>query len=209
MRSEKTYVKLVFPVLCFFALIIVCGCGSKNVASTGTEGAIWGHLDFQNDSTVIVRGNSREWKVLPDKDGNFFVQVPAGSYQVLLKSADDKLSLINNRLVVEDKLTVRLLDITLVPIPSVTSVSVPFVTEDTAIIEWETDIESDGRVEYGHDQLYGYSSYADSDLKKNHRIQLNSLQSGTNYHFRIVASRHLLDIAQSISKDFSFTTEQP
>jgi hypothetical protein len=89
----------------------------------------------------------------------------------------------------------------------VLSVAVPLVYDTSAVIEWETDIESDGFVEFGTSELYGYSSYGGSELKTRHRVQLYNLLPATTYHFRINASRYSLESARSLSRDFTFTTE--
>ena len=109
-------------------------------------------------------------------------------------------------LIIESGKTISLVDADLVPIPLVTSVSASVVNADSAILEWETDIESDGYVEYGINELYGTYSYVTDQQTIMHRVQLMGLQSNTTYHFRIVASRHNIEASQSISKDYVFTT---
>jgi hypothetical protein len=140
-------------------------------------------------------------------DGTFASVLPSGVYDLVLKTPDGQITLVRTELTIEDNLTISLLDTSLIPIPRVTSVSVPSVGADRAVIEWLTDIDSDGRVDYGTDPLYGQQTFTDTGLKRRHSRQLFGLRPATTYHFRIVAGRHGLDQVQHISKNYTFTTE--
>ena len=81
------------------------------------------------------------------------------------------------------------------------------ISEDEAIISWETDKESTTNIYYGIDETYGEISpdpldpIADSML---HNINLTNLTPLTTYHFQIYS----LDFSgnEAYSKNYTFTT---
>ena len=193
----------------FVAMIITAiGCQSSNPASSQNNmGTISGNLPAIKGAKLLAISETEEISIPLQDDGKFISQLPAGNYKLLMQTLDGKLTLIKRSVEIENNLSVSVLDISLIPIPRVVSVKVPLTYSKSAIIEWETDIESDGTVEYGTNELYGYSAGTEAELKTNHRIQLYNLLPSTTYHFRIKASRHNLESAQSISNDYVFTTE--
>lgn len=194
--------------LLFVALSLIPGCGNRMQTGSEETSLVQGRLPvFQVGDQILLKNDLRTIELPVDSNGAFAGQVLPGTYQALVRSPSGSLKLINQSLTVEDNLTINLLDASLVPIPRVISVSVPLVYEDSAVIEWETDIDSDGRIDYGVDAGYGYSTFTDPELKTRHRIQLNSLNPATSYHFRVVASRHSLESVQTFSRDYVFVTE--
>lgn len=189
-----------------FAVAFLPGCLNSS-SEEKEQGTITGTLAVAKSSQLVaVCGENRV--VIPvDSEGSFAARLAPGVYQLLLQSSDGQLTLIRKAVEVDNNMTVTVVDTDMVPMPQVVSVSVPLVYSTSAVIEWETGIESDGYVEYGSDELYGYASYATTELKKRHRMQLFSLLPATTYHFRVVASRHNLDSTRTWSRDFSFTTE--
>ncbi|MGM0598213.1 MAG: fibronectin type III domain-containing protein [Candidatus Rifleibacteriota bacterium] len=186
--------------------ILLSGC----LTSSRTDienGTLAGKLPHLTDSNLIVMNDKEKIPVKTDAEGNFVASLRPGRYQLMFQSSDGNLELIQSDIQIENNLTFRVTDVKLIPAPNVVSVSVPLLYDTSAVIEWETDIESDGHVEYGTSELYGYSSYAETELKKKHRIQLYELLPDTTYHFRIAASRYNLDSTRSFSRDFAFTTE--
>jgi len=208
MKTKARISNSFYLMLFMFLLSSLCGCQSDTgPAAVESSGLLVGQVPYSEGARIVVRKDREELSLPIDQDGKYSVNLKPGVYQVLMKTADGSILLIDKSIVIEDNLTISLLDVSLVPIPSVISVSVPLVYHDSAVIEWETDIESDGSIEYGIDALYGYSTYTDTELKKKHRIQLNSLRPGVSYHFRIISSRHCLESVQTFSKDYVFTTE--
>lgn len=199
---------------CIVFLLLLQGCGvgsrsgvSPSAAVTSGTGTIVGQVAPVPGASIVLRGANGDREVVLDAQGRFSANVTAGTYQVLLKTSDGKLELVKRSLTVEDNLTVSVVDVSMVPMPRVTAVSVPLIYRDSAVVEWETDIESDGRIDYGIDAGYGYSSFTDTELKTKHRVQIYGLSAQTTYHFRVVASRHGLETIQSFSSDYSFVTE--
>ena len=82
------------------------------------------------------------------------------------------------------------IDTPLMQIPLLQSVEVSLINSDSAVVSWETNVESDGYVEYGNNELYGMSSYVSTTMTKQHRIQLQNLQPTTTYYFRIISSQY-------------------
>lgn len=183
------------------------GCLSDSNPSSSSEGILTGKLTQAIGNILVAVKDDQRIEIPVNSDGSFQAQLTPGRYALLMKTLDGKITLIKQSLSIENNLTFTVLNADLIPIPQAISVNVPLVYKDSVIIEWETNIEADGRVDYGKNELYGFSSYTDSELKIKHRVQLFNLQAGTTYHFRIVSSRYSLESTQSMSKDFEFTTE--
>ncbi len=189
---------------------MMSGCGGTGATGGGndTSGLLTGRVPVLSGSVVLIRGaDGATQEVAVDTEGRYTASLRPGAYSVLLKTTDGKLTLVSQSVSIEDNMTVSLLDVSLVPLPQVVSVSVPLVEHNSAMIEWISDIDADGRIEYGTDARYGYTTYTDTELKTRHRVQLHDLRPDTAYHFRIVASRYGLEAAETYSKDYMFTTE--
>jgi len=182
------------------------GCLSSH-GNDDSAGVLSGRFSAAANSQILAKSDSAEIVIPVDSEGRFSARVASGIYSLHMQTSDGSITLIRRGVQVDNNMTVSILDTDIVPIPQITSVSVPLVYSTSAIIEWETDIESDGYVEFGNNELYGYSSYATTELKTRHRIQLYSLLPATTYHFRVVASRYNLESTRSISRNYTFSTE--
>lgn len=83
-------------------------------------------------------------------------------------------------------------------------------TDDTAIIEWSTNEQSDSIIRYGLATSTWENSNSEigsSNMTKNHRITLINLKDSTTYYFR-VASRDIQGNGPLVSNEQSFTTDQ-
>ena len=201
-KSLKSLVLTIVLTLTF----LLSGC--LNNSQTNIEnGTLTGSLPLLTNSNLVAMTDNEKVPIKTDSEGNFIASLKPGRYKLMFQSNDGDLELIQSDIQIENNLTFRVTDVKLIPAPKVVSVSVPLLYDTSAVIEWETNIESDGLVEYGTNELYGYSSYAETDLKKKHRIQLYELLPDTTYHFRIAASRYNLESTRTYSKDFAFTTE--
>lgn len=203
--GRKTYI---FSVL-FLGLLLLSmlqGCLATRKSET-QYGSISGSLSVAKSGNLLAVCEDKQVLIPVDGSGHFSARLEPGVYQLSLQASDGTLTLFKKAVQIENNMSVTVVDTDMVPIPHVMSVSVPLVYSTSAIIEWETDIESDGYIEFGSNELYGYSSYGVTELKTKHRIQLYNLLPATTYHFRVVASRYNLESAQSISRDFVFTTE--
>ncbi|NLI78428.1 MAG: hypothetical protein GX442_18565 [Candidatus Riflebacteria bacterium] len=203
---------LVLALLSLYSGLWGCGQASSPTAPSAPGLAVVsGTVPAGRTGSLVFRvaGSTAGQEVPVGADGRFSVRLPSGRYSVLLKNASGSLTLVKRSLEVEDDLTISLLDVALVPIPTVISVAVPLAGARDAFIEWETDVESEGRIDYGLDASYGYSTHTDSAMSKTHRLQLLGLQPSTSYHFRIVVGRHGLDEVQTYSPDYFFSTEPP
>lgn len=206
MYNDKTASILLFAFLTF-ALISLAGCSSSS-GSREAYGRVMGSLPEAANSNIIAKSHTSVYLIAVDSMGRFSADLPADVYTFSFRGAfkDGKFSLTTKTFVVANNTTINIVDADLVPQPQVLTVSVPVINENSAIIEWETDIESDGYLEYGTNELYGVSTHVSTDLTLRHRVQLDSLISGTTYHFRIVASRYNLESAKFISRDYTFIT---
>ena len=201
---------LIFTILLLFAAVInLVGCSSSSDNSlNGESGTVTGSLLDAANSNIVATSDAGEYLIPVDADGRFSANLPVGVYTLSYRSAsaNNKLVLTEKKLVVANNVTISVVDAELVPIPQVLNVSVPVINANSAIIEWETDIESDGYLEYGTNEIYGISTYVSTDLTTQHRVQLGSLIPNTTYHFRVVASRHNLESSKFYSQDYTFTT---
>ena len=57
----------------------------------------------------------------------------------------------------------------------------------TALLTWRTEIPATTQVEYGLTQNYGSATPVDSRLTRTHVANLYGLQTGSNYHFRVIS----------------------
>ena len=207
-RKQKkiSYVPSILGLM-ILTLTILVGCANNDGNTSEQTGNISGTLLSVANSTLVASNGVTEYVIPVDSFGRFSATLPVGFYRLSTTgSSSEKIELLNKTIEVVNNTTISLVDADLVPIPLVTSVSASVVNADSAILEWETDIESDGYVEYGINELYGTYSYVTDQQTIMHRVQLMGLQSNTTYHFRIVASRHNIEASQSISKDYVFTT---
>ena len=209
LQSRKLRLLIVLTIL-FSNLFVIIGCSSSSDNNlTSESGFITGSLLDAANSNIIATSESGEYIIPVDSYGRFSTSLPTGVYTLSYRAAtSNKLVLTNKTFVVANNVTISIVDADLVPQPQVILVNIPVVNANSAIIEWETDIESDGNLEYGTNELYGVSTFASTDLTTKHRVQLNNLMANTTYHFRVVASRHNLESAKYYTQDYTFTTSE-
>ena len=91
--------------------------------------------------------------------------------------------------------------------PTVSGITVSYITATTAKISWNTDEPATSNIEYGPDTSYGYSYPTPADTTANatsHSWVLSNLSPDTNYHFRIRSADNEGD--EAVSEDKTFTT---
>jgi hypothetical protein len=69
--------------------------------------------------------------------------------------------------------------------PLISNITFAGYTGETATINWETDEEAIGQVEYGISDAYGKLVTSDAKLTTSHSVELTGLQPNTTYHFRV------------------------
>ena len=151
MRVEKMikFVKNSYLFISFIMLISllgIVGCSTSSSSSVDEDfGTITGSLLDATNSNLIASNGAGEYLIPVDSYGRFSANIPAGTYTLSYReSSTNKLVLTNRTIVVANNVTINIVDADLVPQPQVLTVSIPLVNSDSAIIEWETDIESDG-----------------------------------------------------------------
>ena len=70
--------------------------------------------------------------------------------------------------------------------PTITAVSVPYVTGTTVTIQWTTDEPASGRVRWGKTETYGAASTAARGTV--HDVTLRGLETSNTYHYRVEAT---------------------
>lgn len=86
----------------------------------------------------------------------------------------------------------------------ITNVNIKEVTEETATIEWHTDVPTDGTINYGLDSAVGLVRDPAFD-KKDHSLTIENLDPSTTYHFRVVSTDASGN--KSATAGFVFTTQ--
>jgi GH25 family lysozyme M1 (1,4-beta-N-acetylmuramidase) len=90
--------------------------------------------------------------------------------------------------------------------PVISNVSAGSLTDTSATITWDTDINSDSVVNYGLTTAYGTTSTGTA-LVVNHSRTLTGLSASTTYHYRVKSKNSAGQLATS--GDFTFTTLAP
>lgn len=218
-NEQKVSRKTVFLLTLLSFFFGLSGCGDQlsglkpntigNAPTTAEAIKISGSVPAERfNKLVFEEENVGTRFIVPVAQNGFFAScIPAGRYRIMGQTNDGTLSLVKRGVTVEDNLTINLLDVNLVPIPTLTSAVVKQAGATDAIIEWSTDVESEGRIDFGLSPAYGQSTYTDAKSSKHHRIQLLGLLPSTTYHFRIVSTRHGLPETETYSQDYTFTTE--
>jgi len=85
-------------------------------------------------------------------------------------------------------------------------VKVAKITAQDVTITWKTNNPTTSLVEYGLTKAYGMKSGLNTDLVRDHDIQLFDLQFGTTYHFRTVSYAGNAKATAYHSEDQTFTT---
>ncbi|MBS3137024.1 fibronectin type III domain-containing protein [Candidatus Woesearchaeota archaeon] len=80
----------------------------------------------------------------------------------------------------------------------ITNIRVSSASKNSAIIEWETNLDNAGEVVYSIDDLFS-SSVKEVQQTKQHTVNLQNLLSGTMYYFKVKA-------AETVSSYSTFTT---
>jgi len=82
-------------------------------------------------------------------------------------------------------------------------ITVSDISQNAAVITWQTDKAGDSLVEYGLTAEYGLAS-SEAAMFTDHRIILIGLAANTTYHFRVSSSDELGVVVES--GDYAFTT---
>ena len=91
--------------------------------------------------------------------------------------------------------------------PVITAVNATAIIHDSAKINWTTDENADGQVEYGTSVAYGSATPVTSKFEKSHAVALSGLTPTTQYHYRVKSRDGWGNLA--VSGDFTFTTTIP
>lgn len=85
----------------------------------------------------------------------------------------------------------------------VSNVRISEVTDESATIEWKTDVPTDGTINYGLNSDVGLVRYPVFD-KKEHKLIIDKLDPSTTYHFRVISTDEQGN--KSATAGFVFTT---
>lgn len=83
-------------------------------------------------------------------------------------------------------------------------IKVQDITDTSARITWKSDNPANSTVEYGFSIAYGFST-TNNTLVTFHSIDLENLEPGRFYHFRVISYNDSVNF--SMSRDFTFTTK--
>jgi hypothetical protein len=89
--------------------------------------------------------------------------------------------------------------------PTITSIQSTDLTDNSAIIHWQTNEAATSRINYGLTNSYGQSSNLDNNLVLSHAVAIAGLLSDTLYHFRVRSSDSSGN--EAVSSDYTFRTD--
>jgi len=81
------------------------------------------------------------------------------------------------------------------------------ITQTTATITWNTDVEATSQVQYGETTGYGSTTPFSAALATSHSVTLSGLSPGTTYHFRVISEDASGNLIRS--SDFTFAALPP
>jgi MYXO-CTERM domain-containing protein len=97
--------------------------------------------------------------------------------------------------------------VTTVPPVITAGPDVIYISDDRALIEWETDVLADGVVEYGLTSGFGQVEFQASGYSRLHQVLLLGLAADTLYHFRVGSTDPYMN-GPTFSAPDSFQTGQ-
>lgn len=86
--------------------------------------------------------------------------------------------------------------------PEISNVQVSDIGVASATITWETNEDTDSRVEYGETETYGLRA-SDVVKKKSHSVRLTKLTPGTTYHYKVSSTDYGNNKAESEGAQFT------
>jgi hypothetical protein len=69
--------------------------------------------------------------------------------------------------------------------PDITGISQSNVTDSSATISWDTDIDAKCKIEWGTSESYDSGSFQESGYTQSHSYEINNLSGSTTYHYKI------------------------
>ncbi|MGQ9809363.1 MAG: family 10 glycosylhydrolase [Armatimonadota bacterium] len=90
--------------------------------------------------------------------------------------------------------------------PLISDVAASGITNNSAVITWQTNVPATSRVEYGTTPAYGMSSLLYSTPRTAHTVTLTGLQPNTLYYYRVISTN---EFGQSASGPHTFTSSGP
>jgi hypothetical protein len=78
------------------------------------------------------------------------------------------------------------------------------VTLNSGVLNWQTSVPTKTTIQYGTGLSYGMTASDGDNFSGNHLYKLSGLQSGTTYHYRIVATTSFGSVVKS--DDYTFKT---
>lgn len=86
---------------------------------------------------------------------------------------------------------------------SISSLEIKNITDATAVVGWQTNIDASGKIEYGTDRSYSHMQY-EALPKRVHSFVLTGLQDTTTYYIRV--SNQVPNSTESVRQESSFVT---
>jgi hypothetical protein len=88
--------------------------------------------------------------------------------------------------------------------PVISNVSAISITNNSALIVWDTNVSATSQVEYGKTPNYGSQTPLDPTLVPHHEVLLSGLSANTTYHYRVRSKNGAG--TESLSGDYTFKT---
>lgn len=119
-------------------------------------------------------------------------------YHFQLQAADDR----GNTAVTGDNVFSTLTTAELLESLEISNINATFITETTAVINWQTNAPLNSRVDYGLSNAYGYVATNDASTMS-HTVNLSGLSPNSTYHYRVTSGVGTSTVS---SGDFVFST---
>ncbi len=87
-------------------------------------------------------------------------------------------------------------------VPEISEIAVTNITSTSARITWDTDIDADGKVEYGKTTAYASSTSLNSSETDSHTFTLSNLLPDTTYNYRVRSKTSSTTEAVSSNRTF-------
>lgn len=87
---------------------------------------------------------------------------------------------------------------------SLSNIKPATIKENEVVINWQSNLSTEGQIEYGLTTAYGFYSKKNSNLLKSHSHIIENLKDGTLYHYRIRAKDE--NGKEVISSNYTITT---
>jgi len=134
-----------------------------------------------------------------------FIDLPPGSYTITVSQSGYPNATASVSIAAGDAV-VRDFQLGMNQPPQVSGVAATNITDNSAVITWQTNVPATSRVEYGTTPAYGTSSLLYTTPRTSHSVTLTGLLPNTQYYYRVISTN---EFGQGVSGPHTFTSSGP